>query len=177
MRVLVVHELGHAVCATALGLTVSGIQFPTLLTQAEVGDAYYGRKAATLVDEVWIEGESGAREVNLAFVEEVATVAVAGFVAESLIERVGMTPQEILSRLRQPRGKDDLAVFRSALSPAPLTIDTFPAYIGRAEKVITPWLSRIASATPSIVETVVRDRPDLFAWADLAAHLGGRPTA
>lgn len=77
---VVTHELGHAVCADGLGLTVVELLLPMPFVNKD--GRLYPRRAETRIDSIWTNEEHN--ELMPDRLDKIACVATAGVVAERL---------------------------------------------------------------------------------------------
>jgi hypothetical protein len=172
LDVLVSHELGHAACAAHLGLRVVAIELPTIITQADDGSGHYGRKARTSIEDMYLEDAPGVnRRLNSRIRTELAAVAVAGAVAELLLEGQPGSTGLVYRRLQILRNRSDFDMLPEILGVNSVRADDVGPHVERAKDALAPSLKSIRTAVRPIVATMIQAMPDALTWAELQTHL------
>jgi hypothetical protein len=169
---IVSHELGHAVCAAELGLSVIDILLPTIITKADDGSGYYARKAQTQIDNMYLEDAPGInKRLNPAILGELAAVSVAGAVAELVLQGQQVNSANVCTHLRIQRNLKDRALLVEALGADLLIEEQARPHIERAERVLAARMEGIRAAVPTIVAAIIDSTPDSLAWAEIESYL------
>jgi len=170
---IVTHELGHAVCATALGLTVIEVQMP--MPYSGDDGRMYGRKGTTKIENIWLNDES--KELNPEIVDEIACVAVAGVVAERLSQNQPTTSLEVLRQLQVGRNQDDYRFLRKAIClDEVVSLTAATPHIERAVSLLITQTKAIHRAGPPLIAKIsaADDALDI-SWSEIATLLGEQP--
>jgi hypothetical protein len=171
LDVIVGHELGHAVCADELGLSVLRILLPTLITKAD-DSAYYAYKAQTEIGNMYRDDAPKVRtNLNPAILVELAGVSVAGVVGEMLLQSEPVSSDAVLANLRTSANWSDFEMLSGALGVESANLDDARPHVERAERALTGKLDRIRAAVRAIVDVVVDRAPHSIKWAEIEVCL------
>jgi len=146
LYVTMVHELGHAAVANALGFPVSHIEI---------------RRPNEALTHISKGLNDVTGQINQNFVKENIQVAVAGVIAELLLVSPRVTPGEVNVLLSRHRNRGDAAILAAALSRKARDPDITPE-IDMAVKALVPRMSRIKQAANSIAEAYLAELPALL---------------
>jgi hypothetical protein len=145
---------------------------PMSLREADDGSGHYGRKAVTCINDMYLEDAPGVNcRINPGLREQLATVAVAGVVAELLVRGQRIVGKEVCEQLQIGRNQDDRRLFLEILCMESLTIESALPRIECATSKLLNHIAAIQAAVPQIVAKIILETPDHVTWAHLKAYL------
>lgn len=167
---IVTHELGHAVCATELGLKVCKVEMP--LPYPGDDGRLYGRKGTTQIEDIWTDDSQEV--LNPENLDETACISVAGVVAERLSRNQPTNALEVIRQLQTGRNNGDYRLLSRAIRlDEILTQTAVTPYIECAASILAPQIEAIQRAVPLILAKISAADDALdFTWSEIASILG-----